>query len=153
MSEAIVAALPYISAAASAVSVVTSLAGGKAGQDAAKAQAAQYEEEAKNAATQAKIDEVERRKELDSLLATNRAVRAGRGIELYSDTFNNIQDVAVRDAESDIDMIQLNALNRQRRYGLGVAQAEAQGESAKLAGYGGALGGIGKFAEAAAKIK
>lgn len=150
---AIAAALPYISAAASAISVVSSLAGGKAGSDAAGIQAAQLEDERANAATQAKIDEAERRKELSRVLATSTAIRSERGGDLYSDTFRNLQDVTVREAQDDIDMIQLNSLNRQRRYGLGIDAANAQGRGAMLGGVGGALGGLGKPAEAAGKIK
>lgn len=152
MSETLVLALPYISAAASAVQMVSSIAGGKQGSNSAALQAQQLEDERRNAATQAKIDEAERRKELASVLATNQAVRAGRGIELYSDTFNNLQDVAVRDAETDIGMIQLNSLNRQRRLGLGIEQANAQGASAELAGLGGAAGATGGLLKAGAEI-
>lgn len=147
-----VAALPWISAAFSAVQAVSSLAAGKQGSDAAGAQAQQYEEERKNSETQAKVDEAERRKELASLQANMTAVRAGRGIELYSETFSNMQDVAVRDAEDDIDMIKLNALNRQRRYGLGVEQANAQASGAMLGGIGGAAAGAGGLAKAGAEI-
>lgn len=150
---ALAVALPYLSAAAAAVQIGTSLMGGKQGSDAAKLQAQQLEDERRNAATQAKIDEAERRKELESVLATNQAVRAGRGIELYSDTFRNMQGVTVRDAEDDISMIQLNSLNRQRRLGLGIEQANLQASGAMLSGIGGAAGGLGKLAEAAGKIK
>lgn len=140
---ALAVALPYISAAASAVGMVTSLAGAKQGADAAKAQAAQYEDERRTAQTAALQEETERRRELSSVLATQQAVRAGRRLELYSATFQNMQDVTVRAAEDDIDNIRLNALNRQRRLGFGIDQADAQGRGAWASGAGGALAGLG----------
>jgi hypothetical protein len=110
------------------------------------------EEERKNAATQAVVDEAQRRRELSSVLATQRAIRAGRGLDLYSETFTNIQDQTRADASDDIDAIQLNALNRQRRFGLGIDQANAQGSSAMAGGIGGAFAGLGRAAEAGSKI-
>jgi hypothetical protein len=152
MGELVAAAAPFISVGSGVVGIATSLMAGAAGSQAAAMQAAQLDEERKNAATQAVVAEQERRRELSSVLATQQAVRAGRGLDLYSETFVNIQDQTRNDAADDIDAIELNALNRQRRLGLGIQQAEAQGRGAMWGGVGGALGGIGKVAEGAGKM-
>lgn len=153
MGEMVAAAAPFISVGSGVVGIATSLMAGAAGSQAAGMQAAQLEEERKNAATQAVVDEQQRRRELSSVLATQQAVRAGRGLDLYSETFVNIQDQTRNDAADDIDTIQLNALNRQRRLGLGIQQAEAQGRSALWGGIGGAAGGLGRVAEGFSKME
>jgi hypothetical protein len=152
MVAAVKAASSVIGAVTGVVGAVSSVSSGMAGREAASMQAAQLDEERKNAATQAVVDEAQRRRELSSVLATQRAIRAGRGLDLYSETFTNIQDQTRADASDDIDAIQLNALNRQRRFGLGIAQAEGQGRSAMAGGIGGALASAGKAAEAGAEI-
>lgn len=146
------AAAPVVGLVGGAVSIVTGLSAAGAARDAAASQAAQLAEEQEAARVQALVDEAEHRKELASVLATQRAVRAGRGVELFSETFRNIQDETVEDAEADISLGQLNSLRRQRRLGLGIDQANAQGRQGAMAGYGSAFAGLGKMADSAAKL-
>ena len=152
MVAAATAASSYISIGSGVVGIATSLMSGAAGRQAAEIQAAQLEDERKNAATQAVVAEQQRRRELSSVLATQQAVRAGRGLDLYSETFVNIQDQTRNDAADDIDAIQLNTLNRQRRLGLGIQRAEAQGRSAMWDGIAGAVGGLGRVAGGVGKM-
>lgn len=140
-------AAPFVSIAGGAVSIVTGLSSAASAKQQAALQAQQYADEREAARVQAVVDEAEHRKELASVLATQRAVRAGRGVELYSETFRNIQDQTIADAEADISLGQLNALRRQRRLGLGMDQAEAQGRQGAAAGYGSAFQGLGKITE------
>ena len=141
------AAAPFVSIAGGAVSIVTGLSSAASAKRQAEIQAQQYAEEREAARVQAVVDEAEHRKELASVLATQRAVRAGRGVELYSETFRNLQDRTIEDAEADISLGQLNALRRQRRLGLGMDQAAEQGRAGAAAGYGSAFQGLGKFTE------
>jgi hypothetical protein len=135
---------PVVGLVGGAVSVFTGLSSAASAKRAAEMQAEQLRDEQEAARVQAVVDEAEHRKELASVLATQRAVRAGRGVELFSETFRNIQDETVADAEADISLGQLNALRRQRRLGLGIDQAYAQGRQGAMAGYGQAFGGVGR---------
>lgn len=137
-------AAPYVSIASGAFSVFSGLSQAASARQQADLQAQQLADEREAARVQASVDEAEHRKELASVLSTQRAVRAGRGGELFSETFRNIQDQTTADAEADISLGQLNALRRQRRLGLGIDQAEAQGRAGAMAGYGAAFGGLAK---------
>lgn len=146
-------AAPVVGLVGGAVSIVTGLSAAASAHQAAELQAQQLAEEREAARVQAVVDEAEHRKELASVLATQRAVRAGRGVELFSETFRNIQDQTTEDAEADISLGQLNSLRRQRRLGIGIEQAYAQGRQGAMAGYGQAFAGFGKAVGSAGDIK
>jgi len=121
-------------------SAISSIAGGIQAKRAADTEAAQYREEADNARTAAIQDETQRRKQLQRTLATQQAIRAGSGFELFSPTFSNIQAQTTKDAESDIETAQINFMSKQGRFLLGAEGAEASGQSKMLAGFGQAAG-------------
>lgn len=125
-----------------AASAVASIAGGIQGKKAGDLQAQQYEEEAANTRVQAAEAEVERTREFRSILATQEAVRAGRGLEFDSGTAQALRDDTFQVFERDIASIRYNADNKTRRLGLAGDQARAQGTGALLSGFaqaGGAL--------------
>ena len=147
ISAAATTVAPYVGIASGAVGIFTGMSSAASAQRQAEIQAQQLADEREAARVQAVVDEAEHRKELASVLATQRAVRAGRGVELYSETFRNLQDQTIADAESDISLGQLNALRRQRRLGLGMDQAAEQGRAGATAGYGSAFQGLGKITD------
>jgi hypothetical protein len=131
-----------IAAIATIVSAAASVAGGVQGMRAGNMQKQQYAEEAANTRVQAAEAEVERTRELRSVLATQDAVRAGRGLEFDSGTARALRDDTNYVFERDIDSIRYNAENKTRRLGLAGSQAQAQGTGALLSGFaqaGGAL--------------
>lgn len=124
--------------ALSALGAVSSLASGYQGYQGAEFLRAQYEEEAANAKTAAAQDELQRRRQLDSVLASQRAIFASRGVELFGGSQQAIQAQTKKEAEEDIETSRTNYLSRSRRYGLAANQAQAQGTGALLGGVGGA---------------
>lgn len=124
--------------ALSALGVVSSLASGVQGYQGAEFLQDQYEEESANAKTTAAQDELQRRRQLNSVLASQRAIFASRGVELFGGSQQAIQAQTKKEAEEDIETSRTNYLSRSRRYGLAANQAQAQGTGALLGGVGGA---------------
>ncbi|MCM0018904.1 MAG: hypothetical protein NBV67_02825 [Tagaea sp.] len=152
MGETVAAIAPFVGVAAGVTSIVTGLSSAASAQEAAELQAQQLAEEREAARVQAVLDETEHRKELANVLASQRAVRAGRGVELFSETFRNIQDRTTEDAEADISVGRLNSLRRQRRLGLGMDQAQTQGRMGAMQGYGSAFSGFSRAVGSASEI-
>jgi hypothetical protein len=134
--------LAIAAVAASVLSAGTSVAGGFAARGAGKSEARQYEAEARFAATAAAQEETERRRVLGATLATQDAIRAGRGVDLFSPTGAAIRDETVATAQRDIDNIRLNGMRTTDRYNLAARNAEARGTQAF---YGGLAGGFGSL--------
>lgn len=122
-------------AATAAMSVAQGIQANKAYQ----AEAAQYEEQADNARVAAIQDEAARRRELASILATQQAVRAGTGQDVFSGTGDNLRKSTIAAAERDILTAQVNYLSRQRSFGLGADQARASGTGALIGGFANAI--------------
>lgn len=140
--------LAIAGAIASVVGAGTSVLGGLAQNNAAQAERQQYEEERRNAQVAAAQAEEERRKDLARTLATQEAVRAGRGIDLFSATGTTIRDSTIADAEADIDNIRLNRDRAGARYGLAASAAGARGTAAIVGGVGNAAGSLLSGAQA-----
>lgn len=113
----------------------------KAAKSAAAFERAQYEEERQTALLQSKQEENARRRELRSILATQDAIRGGRGTELFSATGKTIKRASTEAAERDIGAIRLNGLSKARRYGLAGQQASAQGKYSAMSSIMGGIGG------------
>jgi hypothetical protein len=101
---------------------------------AAKFERVQYEEQAQMAKLQAEEEEAQRRQELQSVLATQEAIRAGQGLDPLSGTGQAIRRFTVGTAERDIKIGRLNALMGARRYGLAAQQAKIGGKAAFTGG-------------------
>ena len=123
----------------SGVGALSSLAGGVQGQQSQAFLAEQYAEEKAATEAAAAQDELQRRRQLDSILAGQRAIFASRGVELFGGSQQAITTRTKREAEEDIETSRSNYLSRARRYGLAGGQAT-------LAGRSDLLGGVGKAA-------
>lgn len=134
--------LAVLSAVASVASAGASLVGGIQGRAAANVERRQIEEQARLGALQANQAEEERRRDLARTLATQDAIRAGRGVDLLSATGATIRDQTMADAEADIDNIRINQGSAAARYQLAGSAASARGTAAFVAGIGGAAGGL-----------
>jgi hypothetical protein len=134
--------LAIAAVAASVLSAGTSVAGGFAARGAAKNEARQYEAEARFAATAAAQEEAERRRALGATLATQDAIRAGRGVDLFSPTGEVIRAETLAAGQRDIDNIQLNGMRTQDRFKLAAAGAEARGTQAFYSGLAGGFGSL-----------
>jgi len=131
-----------LTAVAAVVSAGAGIAGGIAQNNARKAEAAQYEEQRENARVAALQDEVQRREQLQRVLGTQQAIRAGRGMDLYSGSAKALTKETRRQAERDILTAQVNYLSQQRKFGLGASSARAAGTGALVSGFGKAAGSV-----------
>lgn len=147
-----VSMLTVLSIAGSIASAGAGLLGGMQGRAAANIERQQYEEQARLASLQAKQAEEERRKDLTRTLATQDALRAGRGVDLFSPTGNTIRDQTLADAESDIANIRINQGSAGARYQLAGQGATARASAALIGGIGTAAGGLLSGARSAASL-
>ena len=123
------------SAISSVVGAVGSVVQGQAAQRAAESEAAQYRDDAETARVNAVIEETDRRKELQRVLATGEAVRAGRGLDLNTGSSDALRSASEADASRDINVIRANAFGRQNRNLLAADAASSRGSAAATSGY------------------
>lgn len=109
---------------------------------AADLEAQQFEEEAENARVAGVQDETQRRRELQRVLGTQQAIRAGRGLDLFSGSSKALRKDTIDNAERDIRTSQINYLSQQRKFGLGAAQSRANGRGALISGFGSAASSL-----------
>lgn len=134
--------LAIAAVAASVVSAGAAVAGGMQQAKAAKLEEKQYQDQADIARVQGEQQEAARRQQLADTLATQSAIRAGRGVELDSGTGTALRDASTVAAARDIDTIKANSLNQQRSFGLNAAAADARATGAMIAGIGGGASGL-----------
>jgi hypothetical protein len=127
--------------AAAAVSAAASIESGRQQANAAKLEQKQYEDQADIARVQGEQQEAARRQQLADTLATQSAIRAGRGVELDSGT-GTLRESSTVAAARDIDTIKANSLNQQRSFGLNAAAAGERATGAMIAGIGGAASSL-----------
>lgn len=135
MGETVAAIGPYLAIASAGASVGSAIMQGQAASRAANLQAQQYQEEADIARAAAVQDEANRRRALAATLATQEAIRAGRGVELYGGTGDAIRDTTTADFEADILTSRANILRKGSRYDLAASEANLYGSSARTASY------------------
>lgn len=135
----------YIGPALAVISAASSIAQGFAGASEADLERQQYDEERQNAELAARQDENARRQELERVLSTQEAIRAGRGVELFSATGLNIRANTIKTAEEDIATSRYNFARQARRFGLGSDAASARGTGSVLGGFGQAAGSVGQL--------
>jgi hypothetical protein len=128
--------------AAAAVSAAASIESGRQQANAAKLEQKQYEDQADIARVQGEQQEAARRQQLADTLATQSAIRAGRGVELDSGTGTTLRESSTVAAARDIDTIKANSLNQQRSFGLNAAAAGERATGAMIAGIGGAASSL-----------
>lgn len=131
-----------LTAVATVVGAGASVAGGISQSKAHKATAAQYEEDRENARVAGLQDEVQKREQLKRVLGLQQAIRAGRGLDLYSGSAKALTKETTRQAERDILTAQVNYLSQQRKFGLGAAGERSAATGALIRGAGKAAGSV-----------
>lgn len=101
--------VPFATLAASAVGIYTGIAGASQQRRLVEAQQRQYEAEAAAAKAAAVQEEAQRRDELRRVLATQAAIRAGRGLDIADATGRAFAAESEEEAELDISNIRSNA--------------------------------------------
>ncbi|MBR0682742.1 hypothetical protein GXW74_19780 [Roseomonas eburnea] len=137
-------------AASAVVGAGTAIYSGQQQAAAAKAQAqataAQYEEERRAARLAAEQEEAAKRRDLGRVLSAADALRAGRGLDLGSQTGEAIRRASIDAAEGDIETIRANDNRTGRRLGLAADAALRRGgetaNAAIIGSYGQAVGSL-----------
>ncbi len=152
------------SAVSSVVSAVSTVAQGAAAGRASEAQAreneyqarsleseaAQYRSEAETARVNAVIEETDRRRELSRVLATQEAVRAGRGLAFDTGSSDALRSSSEGEAQRDIGVIQANSFGKQRQMLDAAASASERAGLLRMRPSGG--GGAGYYLQAGAQL-
>jgi len=128
-------------------SAVLSIAGGIQQSNAMKRNAAfekeQYRQQIENSKVAATQDEVQRRTELQRVLATQQALRSGSGNALFTGSGRRLASVTTENAERDIATARLNFLQQQSQFGLAASEAGGRNTSGPiLQGFGQAFGAL-----------
>lgn len=139
MAETAAIAAVAVSAVAAAGTAVYS---GQQAKAAAEAEAAQYAEEREAARVAAAQEEAAKLRTLRQTLAATDAIRLGRGLDLMSETGQEIRRESIDNTTADITTIRANTNRRTRRLGLGADAALDRGTTAAMTGYGQAVGSL-----------
>ena len=144
---AIIAAAVAVSAAASAgTAIYSGQQQARAARQQAEATATQYAEEQRAARLAAEQEELARRRDLGRVLSAANALRAGRGLDMGSQTGEALYRASVEAAEADIEIIHANAERGGRRLGLAADAALRRGDNeasaAVIGSYGRAIGSL-----------
>lgn len=147
MAETAVLAAVAVSAVAGAgTAIYSGQQQAAAAKDAAQAQAAQYEEERRAARMAAEQEEAAKRRDLNRVLSAADALRAGRGLDLGSQTGEALRRASIDAAEGDIETVRANAERGGRRLGLAADAALRRGDNtanaAIVTSYGQAVGSL-----------
>lgn len=133
-----------------AASAVMSIAGGiqqsAAEKRNAQFEAQQFETQQANARVAGMQDEVQRRQELQRVLATQQALRTGSGNVLMSGSARRLTGLTTENAERDIQTSRLNFLQQESQFGLAASEARGRNTSgAIIKGFGQAAGSLSKI--------
>lgn len=142
----------FASLAAGATSVFTGLAGAAQQRKATAAAERQYAIEAATAREAAAQEEASRRDELRRVLATQQAIRAGRGLDIGDPTGRAFALEAEEDAELDISNIRSNATRQQAALSAQAADSAARSRAAIYSGWGSATTGLLSSASALERL-
>lgn len=138
--------LPFLAAAASAVSAVGSVMGGLQAKAMGDFQATQYEDAAKQASAQGLFEETQIRSQSREYLGASRATVGESGIQLQGSPIKVIEQ-SMANYETDALMARYNAsLESRGLYGRAQA-ARIEGRNARTAGY---IGAASKLLQAGA---
>ena len=118
---------------------------------AAKLEVAQHEDEARSARLAADQEEVARLKQLRSVLASNEALRGGRGLAMGTGTDIALRDSNISEAEDDIATGRMNRLAQARRSDYAAWGAGQRG--GLLSGAGAVVSGLGTVASTAMRYR
>ncbi len=136
----------YAAAAAAVMSIAGGIQQSKAQKRAASFEAAQYERQIENSKVAATQDEVQRRTELQRVLATQQALRTGTGNALFTGSSKRLASVTTDNAERDIATARLNFLQQESQFGLAANEARGRNTSGPIIqGIGQAFGAFSGF--------
>lgn len=139
----------WMAIAGQALSAVGSISAGISANSQARAEAAQYDQNAKAALTAADQSEALRRQDLISTLSSIDAVRSARGLDVASPTGQVIAQNRTQRAEEGIDTENLNFRTQAQSYKTQAGIKRSQGSAALLSGFlkgGSSLFGAGSDA-------
>ena len=132
--------------ASTALGAIGSIKAGNAANEAAKFEAAQMDEQARNEHLRANKFEYNRRQELRQSMASLTALQSGLNINLNQGSAVNVKDRLRQTASDNIRVARFNASQHSRNLRMGAKVRRAQGRAAKTAGLFGAarsvLGGV-----------
>ena len=117
------------------LAALASVGGGLADRNVARAEAKQYEENARIAKLGADQAEVLRREDLLSTLSSIRAIRTSRGLDPDSPTGMAINERIRMQAERGIQTDRLNALSDANKYYTAASVSRAKGGTSLLQGF------------------
>jgi hypothetical protein len=129
-TTAITIALAVAAAAAAAGTAYSAVAA----NDAAQAQAAQQKDQALSERAAAAQQEAAQRRKLQQVIASQDALRAGRGVSLTSGTALSIYDDTLDQGKKDIAAARLNNLSQVQRYRYAANQSQQEGRDALIGG-------------------
>jgi hypothetical protein len=125
----------FMAIAATALSGIAEISGGISANSQARAEAAQYDQNAKAALTAADQSESLRRQDLISTLSSIDAVRASRGLDVASPTGQVVAQNRTTRAEQGIDTENLNYRTQSQAYKTKAGIARSEGSAALLGGF------------------
>lgn len=141
-----------IALASTVVSAGAAVYGGMQQSKAYALERQQYEQQAELARLSAAQEESARLRQLDEMLATQRAMAVARGYDPdTSGSFTALQEQDKKEALADIDTAKINRLSQARASEYGAAQAGANSSAALISGFGNAAGSIFRYASASAQ--
>lgn len=117
------------------LSAASSIVGGFAQKSQSDAEAAQYEQNAKNAITAGDQADYQRRTDLNSTLSAINAMRASRGLEVTSPTGMAIAADRTDRAEKAIDQSNLNYRQQSQSNKTQAGISRSQGRAALIGGF------------------
>jgi hypothetical protein len=126
---------PLIPIIATGLGGIAQISGGISANNQARAEAAQYDQNAKSALTAADQSESLRRQDLISTLSSIDAVRTARGLDVASPTGQVIAQNRTARAEQGIDTENLNYRTQAQSYKTQAGISRSQGSAALLGGF------------------
>lgn len=149
--ETIAVIAPLVAAGAGVAQAGLGIVQGIQSSSAAKVERQQYEEEAATYRLAGEQEELQKRRKLESVLAMNEAIRAGRGLSLDTGTSRALRDSNIAEAEADIATGRLNTAGRVSRSTYGALGAGMRERAGLFSGFGAAVSGLGSAATGALK--
>lgn len=135
-------ATPYISLASGAISAVSAIVSATSRYSGAGLQSDQYAEQADIAKTQALEQETQRERSLMAAVGSADAMRAGRGVNLYSPTGLNINRVSEQYEQSDETQIAANESSQIASAAIGEQASAGEQVGAITSGVSGVTSGL-----------
>ena len=116
-----------------------SIAGGVSAKKSGSLQARQARLQQQAEMTQAAVESVEREKQLQEVLSTQRAMAGAAGLDFTSGTFSALRETSITEAANQQRRANLLTSTRYAQAGLQAEQAKSSGTAGLISGSGGAV--------------